>query len=156
MTRPNWNSFRGCFFALKLLFDQVGIWKNVGKTLGMLCKVCRTVRTHSEAVYKQRMTGTGLTYRPRQKAPPTTAPLLWHDGTIGCSKHPPTQHLILWKVRGDKLAQVGGGGGQGGHKYGVQGICPPYHQSSALLVPGPNLNGQRLCLAVGSGQSLEV
>ena len=58
---PVW--LQGSFDTLAGLSKKVGLQKNVRKTVGMLCRPYRTVGTQSEAAYKWRMTGEGITYR---------------------------------------------------------------------------------------------
>ena len=40
--------------------------KNVGKTVGMVCRPCQAAGNQSEATYERRMTGEVLSYRERQ------------------------------------------------------------------------------------------
>ena len=44
-TDPDW--MQGTFYTLAELFSRVGIWKNVVKTVGMLCLLCHMVGTQS-------------------------------------------------------------------------------------------------------------
>ena len=45
-TEPEW--LYGAFNTLTGLFERVGIRKNVGKTVNMICRPCRAVGTQSE------------------------------------------------------------------------------------------------------------
>ena len=62
---PQW--LQGAFSTLVSLFDRVGLWTNVRKTLGMVCRKCQGEGTQLEVAYRQRMTGEGPSYRERQK-----------------------------------------------------------------------------------------
>ena len=62
---PGW--LQGAFSTLVGLFDWVGLRKNTGKTVGMVCHLCQAAGTQSEAAYEQQMTGTGSSYRKRQQ-----------------------------------------------------------------------------------------
>ena len=64
LSDPGW--LQGALSTLVGLFDWVGMRKNVGKTVGMVCRLCQAVGTYSEAAYKWRMTGAGLSYWERQ------------------------------------------------------------------------------------------
>ena len=58
---------QGAFDALTGLFDLVGIFKNVGKTVGMLFGAFITVGTQLDEVYDHRMKGGVLAYLDNQK-----------------------------------------------------------------------------------------
>ena len=58
---------QGGFSTLLGLFDWVGLRKNVGKTYIMVCRPCQEAGTQLEAVYEQRMTSAGLSYREKQR-----------------------------------------------------------------------------------------
>ena len=62
---PRW--LQGAFNTLVGLFDRVGLRKNVGKTVGMVCQHCQAVGNLSEAEYGRRVTGEGPMYRERLK-----------------------------------------------------------------------------------------
>ena len=62
---PCW--LQWAFNALVGLFERVGIRKNVGKTVSMVCRPCQAAGNQSEAEYGRKMTGEGPTYRERQK-----------------------------------------------------------------------------------------
>ena len=62
---PVW--LQGALDTLTGLFGRVGLHKNVGNTVRMICRPCRTTGTQSEASYKRRMTGEGIIYRDRQR-----------------------------------------------------------------------------------------
>ena len=49
------------------LFDGVGLWTNVEKTVGMVYQPCRTVGSQSEEAYTHRVTGEGPTYKAKQR-----------------------------------------------------------------------------------------
>ena len=53
------------FNTLVGLFDRVGLWNNVGKTVGMVCCPCQAVGNQSEAAYGRHIMGEGSTYRER-------------------------------------------------------------------------------------------
>ena len=61
---PGWP--QGAFSTLVGLFDQVGLSKNDGKTVGMVCCPCQETGTHPEAAYGRWMTGAGILYWERQ------------------------------------------------------------------------------------------
>ena len=56
----------GEFDILTRVFDSLGIQKNEGKTVRMICRPFRAVRTQLYEDYKHRMTGSGLTYQAHQ------------------------------------------------------------------------------------------
>ena len=56
---------QGAFSTLVGLFDWVGLRKNVVKTVEMVCCMCQAVGTQSEAAYKRKIMGMGLSYRER-------------------------------------------------------------------------------------------
>ena len=62
---PRW--LHGEFNTMVGLFDRVGLRKNFGKTVGMVCHPCQAVGNLSEAAYRRRVTGEGPTYRERMK-----------------------------------------------------------------------------------------
>ena len=49
------------------LFDRVGMWTNVGKTVGMVCRPCQAAGNLLEAAYRKRFTGEGPTYKEQLK-----------------------------------------------------------------------------------------
>ena len=59
-TQPEW--IQGVFRNLMGMFDQMGLRTNMGKTVGIICQTCCTVRTHLDVVYKNTITGEGLNY----------------------------------------------------------------------------------------------
>ena len=62
---PRW--LQGDFSTLDGLLDRVGLWTNVGETVGMVCRPCQAAGTQSEAAYGRQMTVEGPSYRERQK-----------------------------------------------------------------------------------------
>ena len=58
---------QGAFITLVGLFDRVGLWNNVRKTVGMVCLPCQAAGNQLEVAYGRRMTGEGSSYRERQK-----------------------------------------------------------------------------------------
>ena len=62
---PGW--LQGAFSTLLGMFYWVGLRKNIGKTVGMVCCMCQTAGTQSEAAYERQMTGAGLSYQERQQ-----------------------------------------------------------------------------------------
>ena len=58
---------QGAFITLVGMFDWVGLRKNFGKMVGMFCCPCQASGTQSEAAYKRRMAGAGLSYWERQR-----------------------------------------------------------------------------------------
>ena len=65
LSDPQW--LHSAFNTLVGLFDKVGLQKNVGKTVGMVCHLCQETGNLSEAAYGRRVTGEGPTYRDRLK-----------------------------------------------------------------------------------------
>ena len=55
------------FDTLVVLFDRVGLRKNVGKTFGMVCRHFQAAGNQLEATYMRRITGEVPTYRERHK-----------------------------------------------------------------------------------------
>ena len=62
---PRW--LKWVFDALVSLFERVGLWANVGKTVSMVCRPCQASGTQLVAAYGRKMMGEGPTYRERQK-----------------------------------------------------------------------------------------
>ena len=62
---PRW--LQGAFNTLVSLFDRVGLHKNVGNTVGMVCHPCQAAGDLSTAAYGRRVTGVVPTYRERLK-----------------------------------------------------------------------------------------
>ena len=58
---PRW--LQGNFNNLVGLFDRVGLRKNIGKTVVMVCHPCQTAGNILEAMYGRKVTGEGPTYR---------------------------------------------------------------------------------------------
>ena len=46
---------------------RVGLWNNLGKTVGMVFRPCQVAVKNPEAEYGRQIIGEGLTYRERQK-----------------------------------------------------------------------------------------
>ena len=62
---PRW--LQGEFNTLVGPFDRVGLRKNVGKKVGMVCHPCQAAGNLSTEAYGRRVTGVGPTYRERLK-----------------------------------------------------------------------------------------
>ena len=62
---PHW--LQGTFDTLIGLFDRVGLWTHVGKTVGMVFRPCQAAGNQLEAAYGRQITGEGPTYQERQK-----------------------------------------------------------------------------------------
>ena len=54
-SEPRW--IQGAFNTLVGLFDRVGLRKNDGKTVGMVCHPCQAAGNLSKAAYMRRVTG---------------------------------------------------------------------------------------------------
>ena len=54
---------QGAFNTLVGLFDRVGLWTNIRKTVDMVCRSCQAAENQSEAAYGRRITGEGPTFR---------------------------------------------------------------------------------------------
>ena len=65
LSDPQW--IKGKFCTLVGLFNRLGLWTNVRKTVGMVCRPCQAAGTQSEAAYGQRMMGEGPSYRHYKK-----------------------------------------------------------------------------------------
>ena len=63
--KPDW--LQREFIVLIGIFNWVGLQKNSGKAVGMVCQPCRTVGCHSEEAYMICMIGEGLTYKARMQ-----------------------------------------------------------------------------------------
>ena len=62
---PAW--LQGAFNALVGLFGRVGLRKNVGKTVSMVCYPCQaTAGNRIQEAYGKRLTGEGKSYMDRQ------------------------------------------------------------------------------------------
>ena len=58
---------QGAFTALVGLFDRVGLQKNVGKTVSMVCHPCQAgTGNRTEEAYGRRITGEGRSYAEMQ------------------------------------------------------------------------------------------
>ena len=55
------------FDMLTRIFDRVGLKMNVQKTVGMVCHPCQVSGVQEDKAYTQRMTGTGGSYKERQR-----------------------------------------------------------------------------------------
>ena len=53
------------FDLMMELFDQVGLWTNVRKTVGIVFRTFREAGVRAEKVYTRRMTGEGRTFKVR-------------------------------------------------------------------------------------------
>ena len=63
---PIW--IQGAFNVLVGLFDRVGLQKNVGKTVSMVCHPCQaTSGKITKAAYGNRLTGEGKSYKEQQR-----------------------------------------------------------------------------------------
>ena len=63
---PAW--LQGTFNALVGLFDRVGLRKNVGKTVSMVCHPCQaTAGNITQAAYGRRLTGEVKSYKEWQR-----------------------------------------------------------------------------------------
>ena len=63
---PAW--LQGALTALVGLFDRVGLWKNVGKTVIMVCHPCQaTSGNRTQEAYRRRLTGEWKFYTERQR-----------------------------------------------------------------------------------------
>ena len=69
---PRW--LQGVFSTLVGLFDRVGLRKNFGKTVVMVCQPCQAAGILSEAASGRRSTGAGPTYRE------------WLKGQMACGE----------------------------------------------------------------------
>ena len=55
------------FDMLTGIFDRVGLKMNVQKTVGMVCHPCQVSGVQEDKAYTRRMTGTGGSYKERQR-----------------------------------------------------------------------------------------
>ena len=62
---PRW--LQGAFITLVGLFGRVGLRKNVGKTVGMVCHPCQARGNLPKAAYTRRVTGEAPTHRDQLK-----------------------------------------------------------------------------------------
>ena len=65
LLEPRW--LQGVFSTLVGLFDRVGLWTNIRKTVSMVCRPYQVEGNQLEVGYGQQMTGEGPSYRERQK-----------------------------------------------------------------------------------------
>ena len=65
LSDPRW--LQWAFDALVSLFERVGLWTNVRKTVIVVCRPCQAAGTQSVASYGRKMMGEGPTYREQQK-----------------------------------------------------------------------------------------
>ena len=74
---PAW--LQGAFNALVGLFDRVGLRKNVGKTVRMVCHPCQvTAGNITQEAYGRILKGEGKSYKERQREP-------WNARSVGNS-----------------------------------------------------------------------
>ena len=64
-TNPGW--IQTAFDTLIGLFDQVGLKKNVKKSMGVVCHPCRADGVRADKAYIRRMMGEGRSYKERQR-----------------------------------------------------------------------------------------
>ena len=63
---PAW--FQGAFTALVDIFDRVGLMKNVGKTVSMVCHPCQVGGgNRTEEAYSSMIMGKGRSYAERHR-----------------------------------------------------------------------------------------
>ena len=74
---------------------------------------------------------------------------------MGGPEKPPPLHRSVLHGSVEEAAQVGSGGGQGGHGEGFRGIWPPDNQYDGLQVPWPHPHGHGQQLSGGFVQSAE-
>ena len=66
LSEPAW--LQGAFNALVAIFDRVRLLTNVGKTVSMVCHLCRAgAGNRTKAAYSRRLTGLGKSYAERQR-----------------------------------------------------------------------------------------
>ena len=59
---------QGAFTVLVGIFDRVGLIKNVGKTVSMVCHPCQAgAGNRTDEAYDRRITGEGRSYAERQR-----------------------------------------------------------------------------------------
>ena len=58
---------QGVFSTLVGLFNRVGMYTNVGKTVSMVCCPCQAAGNQSEVTYRRGMKGESPSYQERQK-----------------------------------------------------------------------------------------
>ena len=64
-TNPGW--IQTAFNILTGIFDQVGLRKNVRRTVGMVFQLCRAVEVRADEAYKHWMTGEGQGYQEMKR-----------------------------------------------------------------------------------------
>ena len=55
------------FDTLTGIFDRVGLWTNLRKTVGMVCRLCRAAGVRADKDYTQRTTEEGWSFKERQR-----------------------------------------------------------------------------------------
>ena len=63
LSDPGW--LQGAFGPLVGMFDGVGLKKNFGKTVGMVCRPCQAAVMQSDVAYERWMKGAGPYYQER-------------------------------------------------------------------------------------------
>ena len=98
LSDPQW--IQGAFDTLVVLFDRVGLPKNVEKTVGMVCHPCHSAVNLTTEAYGRRVTGVGPTYRGEIK------------GQVACVKcremlavGPLSSHMMTQHGRAEKIWQ---------------------------------------------------
>ena len=134
-TDPGWLQL--AFETMMWLFDRVGLWTNVRKTVGMVCRICRSDGVRADEDYTRRMTGEGRSFKERQ-----------HEWVIcpECRKELTKGSLVTHRLTQHSVAK-GGPEPEGEEAYG--GNDPRTYRLAFLAKAGP-----RPCPAEGcSGQA---
>ena len=108
---PAW--LQGAFNALVGLFDRVGLRKNVGKTVSMVCHPFRVMAGNiTQAAYSRRLTGEGNSYKERKRDRVECAECGEQLAAVSISIPLMTQHVKLagrrrqWTTQTEAGAQV--------------------------------------------------
>ena len=64
-TNPWWIQY--AFDTLMGIFDRVGLWTNVRKTMGMVCQPYRASGVRAHEAYTQKRTGEDQSFKERQQ-----------------------------------------------------------------------------------------
>ena len=107
---PRW--LQGVFNTLVGLFDRVGLQKNVGKTVGMVCHPCQTSGNLSDEAYGRRVTGEGTTYREWLKGQVTCGACKELLAAVSLTSNMMTQHGMVTETRQQCITPFTGTGPQ--------------------------------------------
>ena len=104
---PEW--IQSSFDTLIRLFDRVGLWTKVHKTVEMVCRPCRAAGVQADKAYTRRMTREGKTFKEWQRER-VICPEFWKDMSKGTLvMHRQTQYSVAKGGLGSEGDEADGG-----------------------------------------------